>query len=413
MHFLVITNLYPPQELGGYGRSIADFVWGLRHHGHEVRILSSDAPYLNHAKSIEEIDENVERNLYLKGSFENGVSHLTNPKQIRHIDAHNQQKVLNLVHHIKFDGVLAGNLDLLGPEVLAPLLALKIPILHHIGYISRPFDEGLHPKSTNYRILAASKAVRESLVKQGIPAETAPIIYPGSRCDLFGLENTGRQLPAPLDSESRNINFGTERYPLKICYAGLMMHSKSPHTIAEALLHLKRNNITANVSFAGGRFQQGYCEQIVNFLGQHNLENEVHWYKQLTRSQLARYFCLHNVAVFPSTHPEAFGIVAAEAMASGLLLVTSGVGGASELIENGISGMLYDPGNASHLAEVLHWLCQQPQSELKLMARRGQSRVRNHFSVRGAANQIEREFKNYFLNSSDSKRNSNFGQTTF
>ena len=29
MNLLVVTNLYPPQELGGYGRSIADFVWGL------------------------------------------------------------------------------------------------------------------------------------------------------------------------------------------------------------------------------------------------------------------------------------------------------------------------------------------------------------------------------------------------
>ena len=26
MNLLVVTNLYPPQELGGYGRCIADFV---------------------------------------------------------------------------------------------------------------------------------------------------------------------------------------------------------------------------------------------------------------------------------------------------------------------------------------------------------------------------------------------------
>ena len=28
MQLLLITNLYPPQELGGYGRSMADFAWG-------------------------------------------------------------------------------------------------------------------------------------------------------------------------------------------------------------------------------------------------------------------------------------------------------------------------------------------------------------------------------------------------
>ena len=46
MNLLVVTNLYPPQELGGYGRSIADFVWGLRERGHSIQVLSSDAPHL-------------------------------------------------------------------------------------------------------------------------------------------------------------------------------------------------------------------------------------------------------------------------------------------------------------------------------------------------------------------------------
>ena len=46
MNLLVVTNLYPPQELGGYGRSIADFVWGLKERGHNIQVLSSDAPHL-------------------------------------------------------------------------------------------------------------------------------------------------------------------------------------------------------------------------------------------------------------------------------------------------------------------------------------------------------------------------------
>ena len=33
MNLLVVTNLYPPQELGGYGRSMADFIWGLQQRG--------------------------------------------------------------------------------------------------------------------------------------------------------------------------------------------------------------------------------------------------------------------------------------------------------------------------------------------------------------------------------------------
>ena len=46
MRLILITNLYPPQELGGYGRCMADFAWGLQQRGHRVQVISSDAPYL-------------------------------------------------------------------------------------------------------------------------------------------------------------------------------------------------------------------------------------------------------------------------------------------------------------------------------------------------------------------------------
>lgn len=44
MDLLLVTNLYPPQELGGYGRCMADFCWGLLQRGHRVQVISSDAP---------------------------------------------------------------------------------------------------------------------------------------------------------------------------------------------------------------------------------------------------------------------------------------------------------------------------------------------------------------------------------
>ena len=46
MQLLLVTNLYPPQELGGYGRSMADFAWGLMQRGHHVQVLTADVPHL-------------------------------------------------------------------------------------------------------------------------------------------------------------------------------------------------------------------------------------------------------------------------------------------------------------------------------------------------------------------------------
>ena len=73
MRLLLITNLYPPQELGGYGRCMADFAWGLQERGHHVQVLSSNAPYLGPDNSGPS-NEPVDRRLKLKGSFHNGVT---------------------------------------------------------------------------------------------------------------------------------------------------------------------------------------------------------------------------------------------------------------------------------------------------------------------------------------------------
>ena len=72
MRLLLITNLYPPQELGGYGRCMADFAWGLQQRGHHIQVLSSNAPYLG-PDSSGPSGEPVDRRLQLKGSFQNGT----------------------------------------------------------------------------------------------------------------------------------------------------------------------------------------------------------------------------------------------------------------------------------------------------------------------------------------------------
>ncbi len=56
------------------------------------------------------------------------------------------------------------------------------------------------------------------------------------------------------------------------------------------------------------------------------------------------------VAVAPSLCPEAFGLAALEALAAGVPLVASRIGGLAELVTDGESGLLVRPGDAGELA---------------------------------------------------------------
>ena len=380
MRLLLITNLYPPQELGGYGRCMADFAWGLKQRGHTLQVVSSDAPYLG-PNSSGPSGEPVDRRLQLKGSFQGGISQLQEPAARAAVDVNNRALLTHWLDAGTWDGILLGNLDLLGTELLAPLLASGLPLLHHIGFVTPPYPpEQMPPKSSRYRVLAASTAVKQCLKDAGMNVDNAAVIYPGARVDLFGAERLGRPLPPAPN--------GTVGQPLRVCFAGLLMGSKGPHTLLEALLQLKRRGVAIHVMLAGGSFQADYAEKLRVFCTNHQLNGQVNFLPQLNRDQLARFFQLNHVCVFSSIHPEAFGIVAAEAMASGLALVSTGVGGASELFEDEISGLHYPAGNSTALADRLERIANDTALLLRLQ-RAGEQRVRSNFSVDASVHQLE------------------------
>ena len=383
MKLLVVTNLYPPQELGGYGRSIADFVWGLRERGHSIQVLSSDAPHLGASSSRGPSGEAVDRGLQLKGSYEGGVQHLEDLRRRHDIDQANSGLIRSWLKSQHWDGILLGNLDLLGPELLPALLKSPCIVQHHVGFVHAPFPPSAWPDSHRYRLVAASEAVRSALVSAGLPTSSASVIYPGVRSELFGVDRVG--MPSPLAPD------GSRQRPLKVCFAGLLMGSKGPHTLIEALIKLQQQGISVQASLAGDSFQSGYREQLEQLLTEHKLNGSVQFVGQLGRPALARFYALHHVGVFPSIHPEAFGIVATEAMASGLALVCTGVGGASEVFENEISGLSYQAGNSTELAEKLERLARDP-ALLHRLQKEGERRVRTHFSVTTSTHKIEQLF---------------------
>lgn len=170
------------------------------------------------------------------------------------------------------------------------------------------------------------------------------------------------------------------------------MATKGVQTFVDALIQLHHQGISLQANLAGLAYQSGYKEKLEKQLSDAGLGDIVRFVGPLNRKQLARFFGLHHACVFPSIHPEAFGIVGAEAMASGLALISSGVGGARELIEDGESGLLFQPGDASDLARQLLRLLHEP-GLLQRLSRQGEARARSQFAVEVSARQLEALFQ--------------------
>jgi len=86
-----------------------------------------------------------------------------------------------------------------------------------------------------------------------------------------------------------------------------------------------------------------------------------------------------DVCVVPSVWQEAFGLSALEPMARGVPVAASRVGGLPEVVEDGVTGVLVEPGAEAELAGALARLLASPELRRRL-GRSGRRRALERFS---------------------------------
>ena len=95
-------------------------------------------------------------------------------------------------------------------------------------------------------------------------------------------------------------------------------------------------------------------------------------------AELDRLYARAAVVACPS-HREGFGVACLEAMAHGRPVVASGVGGLLDLVVNGETGILVEPGNVQALRAALERLLSDPRLRRR-MGDAGRQRAAEHFS---------------------------------
>ncbi len=101
------------------------------------------------------------------------------------------------------------------------------------------------------------------------------------------------------------------------------------------------------------------------------------------QNDVAPWYALADLIALPSQR-EAFGLVAAEAMAAGRAVVASRVGGLPQVIEDGLTGLLVEPGNPQLLAGAISALMSSPSRRLR-MGDEGRRRYETHFTLASMA----------------------------
>jgi len=99
----------------------------------------------------------------------------------------------------------------------------------------------------------------------------------------------------------------------------------------------------------------------------------------LTGSALDDLFNTSRILVFPSKWFEGFPNVIAKAMAHRKPVIAGRIGAIPEIVEDGVTGLLFEPGNATDLAEKIEYLWNQPDLCRK-MGQAGLEKARREYS---------------------------------
>ena len=119
----------------------------------------------------------------------------------------------------------------------------------------------------------------------------------------------------------------------------------------------------------------------------------------LSRVQMAAAWQRATVAVVPSMWAEPCPTVALEAMAAGVPVVASRVGGLIDLIEDGVEGLLIPPGDPDALRNAVQSIIADPKLRAA-MGDAGKRRVQS-FTVPAVVSRIEEAYRRAIVDSHD------------
>lgn len=167
-----------------------------------------------------------------------------------------------------------------------------------------------------------------------------------------------------------------------VTLAGRVNRWKGHNLLIDAILLLRSRGQLGDMRFVfvGGVFkgQEYFREDLIKRIDEHDLNGLVK-----IIDFVDNIYCVWNfsdVAVVPSTDPEPFGMVAIEAMAARLPVVAANHGGLADIVVDGVTGLLFEPGNASALADALAKLSSNKELRENFGAA-GRSRQQSNFSI--------------------------------
>jgi glycosyltransferase involved in cell wall biosynthesis len=247
-------------------------------------------------------------------------------------------------------------------------LMIKIPEI--IFYTVR-YERPLLKNSEG--VLCTGDSFREDLARY---SRNVIVSYNGADCDKFR--------PDPGARERVRQSLGIPSGAIVIVMAGVVSLQKGMDVGLKAFSMLENGYRDLYLAMVG---EGPALEGLRRTVSGQKWGDRVKWTGGIIHEDMPRYLAAGDIFWHPSLRMEGMPLVIVEAMASGLAVVATDIGGTAGAIESGKNGILVSPGEPGELERATRELLDQPD-RMRDLARSAREKATTQFDYRGIVERL-------------------------
>jgi len=229
----------------------------------------------------------------------------------------------------------------------------KLIIVHFARLLRLPIVLHLHDANYRRALQQYPKLIRLAVISMFKRSQRVVVLGAADRdlvVTVLGVEPYRVEVvPNAVPCPARHCTTSSRGDRPHILFLGSLSRRKGVHDLIRALATEPLRTLDWRITLAGGGAHEATFKNQVNELG---LRDRIFFPGWVDRSVTAAFLQSADIFVLPS-YDEAMALSILEAMSYGLCVVCTPVGSHTEVIEDGISGILVLPGDVNKLADAL------------------------------------------------------------
>jgi glycosyltransferase involved in cell wall biosynthesis len=370
MRTLFVSNLFPPNKIGGYEELCWEVATRFAANGHDVSVLTScyggkvpDYPGQQIHQALRLVVGKTIYDPFDQSSFRRNAIVEQNIYAAEEALRRCRPDVIFCWNLFGLDKEFFDFLSGCGTPVVVMLTDNWLASMLNQDFVHRYFSRAVYGAEPEASFLQPTTHVRTlpDSCSAIFGAEFVRSFYRAGGVSFSNSQviHNGVDLPAPDVGARRDL--AAAGRSIRLLFVGRVVEIKGVHTAIAALADLiqERPEIDWRLSIVGDATDKAHIASLSELAAARGCTDNVEYVGWVSPEHLPRVFAEHDVFLFPSLY-EPFSLTLIHAMASAIPVVASAIGGNLEIVQDGETGLLFPKGDSKQLAAAVLRLLETP-----------------------------------------------------